>query len=69
MGATRPIQREIYTGDGNAMWAHAVHNSFVPQAPNVHPGMLMTNPNTAGVQIRGALGGGYFNPLSNKKFR
>ena len=70
MAAVRPIQRELYVADGDAMFAHAVHAGVgITEAPNVHPGMLITNPETAGVQVRGGLGGGYFNPMNNRKFR
>lgn len=65
MGATRPIPREVTTADVNAAVGLTVHEGMGKYAaPQAHPGFLTTNPDLAGVQVKGQLGGGYFAPPS-----
>lgn len=71
MAKTRPIQREVGEADVIAAQGLAIHNAYTDAqfAPNVHPGLLVTNPELAGAQVKGQLGGGFFNPLNNKKYK
>lgn len=67
MPATRPIIREVWNSDRIAAVHLAVHSILghgaVPQVP---PGLLVTQPAIAGLQVKNGLGGGYYNPPSQR---
>lgn len=69
MAALRPIVREPRsTSERSEAEVFAIHNALVPVGPTAHPGLLFTTEG-AGVQIKGQLRGGFFNPPSNKKYK
>lgn len=66
----RPIIREPRSSQERSEAAELfIHNRMLAVGPTAHPGILMTVPATAGVQVKGELGGGFFNPPSNRKAR
>lgn len=69
MPALRPIIHEPRsTVEREAGAVLAVTEALTPTAPHAHPGLLMTT-ESAGTKLKGGLGGGFFNPASNKAFR
>lgn len=68
--ALRPIIREQDTVDVAARIDFAVHQQSLQAVPGAHPGALITQPDIAGSQVKGQLGGGFFNPLrKTSKFK
>lgn len=70
MAAIRPIIREPRSSQERSEAAELfIHERMKAVGPTAHPGILMTVPAVAGVQVKGQLGGGFFNPPSNRKFK
>lgn len=69
MALTRPIPRDVSEADVIASAGLAIHTAYTNAhaAPQMHPGLLVTNPELAGAQVTGPLGGGTVNPINNLK--
>lgn len=69
MPALRPIIHEPRSvPEREAATVLGLQEALVPLAPNAHPGLLMTT-ESAGTKLKGGLGGGFFNPPTNKSFK
>lgn len=69
MAALRPIVREPRSSSERMEAARFyIEEHSKPLAPSAHPGALFTTEG-AGVQIKGALGGGVYSPTNNSKVR
>lgn len=69
MAKIRPIIREprttVETREAAGLF---IHERMKPEGVSAHPGQLFTT-ESAGTQVKAPLGGGAFNPVSNKKYK